>query len=240
MLKGIDVNDIKLVSKEIFNLLERQEQKTKDDMKKYLDKTSLPPEEKFQKYASFVSEIYSLHIQASITNAIQVVISDPQVEVTKQELEIAKEKLKMAQQELEINKSKMWLENAKAIVQFDNITAQTISETRKNGSILTKENKSYICPVTNQEINFLNMHFETAEPTDKEKGLIGVQMKQLQAQAKSFDNHTMLQMGNQVVQLSSTALSEGLSNIGGLLDTHKNILHKLDPDVVNDDYKKIK
>jgi|GEM_PF-2090550 len=247
MLKGIDVNDIKVVSKEFFNLLSQEEQKTKDDIKKYLDKTALGSEDKFQRYAQFVSEIYALHIQASITNAVQVVINDSEVELAKikaqtaqQELEIAKEKLKMAQQELEMNKSKMYLENAKAIVQFDNITAQTISETRKNGSIPTQEKKGYKCPVTNQEINFTNMSFEIAEPTDKEKGLIGVQMKQLEKQAKSWNDHTMLQMGNQVVQLSSTALSESITSIDGLLATHKNILHKLDPDVVDDNYKKIK
>jgi len=240
MLQGIDVKDIELVSKVIFNLLDEKEQKTRDDMKKYLDKTALGPEDKMQRYAQFSAEIYALHIEASINNAIQVVINDPNVEVTKQELEIAKEKLKIAQQELEMNKSKMYLENAKAIVQFDNITAQTISETRKNGAIPTQEQKSYKCPVTNQEINFTNMTFEIAEPTDKEKGLIGVQMRQLEKQAKSWNDHTMLQMGNQVVQLSSTALSESITSIDGLLATHKNILHKLDPDVVDDNYKKIK
>jgi len=236
-LKGIDVEDIKLVSKEILKLLEQQEQKTKDDMKKYLDKTSLPLQEKLQKYSQFSAEIYALHIQASVNNAIQVVINDPQVEVTKQELEIAKEKLKIAQQELEMNKSKMYLENAKAIVQFDNMVAQTISEARKNGAIATQEQKSYKCPVTNQDINFTNMTFEIASPTDKEKGLIGVQMLQLEKQAKSFDNHTKLSLGGQIVQLSSTAISEGLTNISGLLDTHRNIIEDLAPNVASDKYK---
>ena len=64
-------------------------------------------------------------------------------------------------------------------------------------------------------------------------------MKQLDKQAKSFDNHTLVQIGNQVMQLSSSAISEGLTSITGLLTTHKNIVEKIEAGVTSGTYTTI-
>ncbi|MFW2597739.1 hypothetical protein ACN9JZ_03365 [Aliarcobacter butzleri] len=250
--------DIVEVSKELFKILDDKEKKSKDDMKKFLDKTNLSTEDKTKRYAEFSANLYTISIQNGLNNAIQVVIEDKRIDLqdklnkaqiklyetqnttevqkeltARQEVELAQEKVKLAQQELELNKSKMWLENAKAMVGFDAAVSQTLSEARTSGAEITQTPKNYTCPVTNQVVSFEHISLAAASATDKTRGVKGLQMLQLEKQAKSFDNHTMTQLGNQVMQLASSAISEGLTNIGGLLSTHKSIIDILTDDAVS-------
>lgn len=255
--------DIIDTSKELLKLIREEEKLSKDDMKKYLDKTNLSAEEKTKQYASFSGELFSAKLGV-INNAVNIVVQDKQLDlqskqnvaqikfieaqekvqiqeelIARENVAIAKEKLNLAKQELELNKSKMFLENAKAIVNFDNTIATTLSEARKNGAEITKSNMTYTCPITQQVIGFEHISLAAALSTDTTKGLMGYQMLQLDKQAKSFDNHTLVQIGNQVMQLSSSAISEGLTSIGGLLTTHKNIVEKIEAGVTSSTYTTI-
>lgn len=264
MSLNIIVNtDIIDTSKELLKLIAEEEKKSKDDMKKYLDKTNLSVEEKTKTYSRFAGELFTAKLGV-IQNAVQIVVQDKELDlrgkqndasiklieaqekvqvqeelIARENVQIAKEKLNLAKQELDLNKSKMFLENAKAIVNFDNVVATTLSEARKNGAEITKSNMTYTCPITQQVIGFEHISLAAALSTDTTKGLMGYQMKQLDKQAKSFDNHDLVQIGNQVMQLSSIAISEGLTSIGGLLTTHKNIVEKIESGITSGTYTSI-
>lgn len=256
--------DTKEVSQDFFRLLDEREKKTKDDMKKFLDKTNLSSEDKTKRYAEFSSNLYAISIQNGLASAIQFVIEDKrldlqdkankaQIDLTnaqkalattqeltaQQELKLAEEKVKLAQQELELNKARMYLENAKAMVQFDNTIAQTLTEARKNGSDVTKSDRTYTCPVTDMVVSFEHISLAVVNALDMTRGILGLQMKQLDKQAESFGHHTLLQAGNQVMQLASSAISEGLTSIGGLLTTHKNIIDELSDGITDGNYGQI-
>lgn len=263
MSLNIIVNtDITETAKELLKLIAEEEKKSKDDMKKYLDKTNLSAEEKTKTYSRFAGELFTAKLGV-IQNAVQIVVQDKELDlrdkqnqasiklieaqekvqvqeelIARENVLISKEKLNLAKQELDLNKSKMFLENAKAIVNFDNIVATTLSEARKNGAEITKSNMTYTCPITQQVIGYDHISLAAALSTDT-KGLMGYQMKQLDKQAKSFDNHDLVQIGNQVMQLSSSAISEGLTSITGLLTTHKNIVEKIEAGVTSGTYTTI-
>ena len=264
MSLNIIVNtDITETAKELLKLIAEEEKKSKDDMKKYLDKTNLSAEEKTKTYSQFSGELFSAKLGV-INNAVNIVVQDKQLDlqskqnvaqikfieaqekvqiqeelIARENVAIAKERLNLARQELDLNKSKMFLENAKAIVNFDNVVATTLSEARKNGAEITKSNMTYTCPITQQVIGFEHISLAAALSTDTTKGLMGYQMKQLDKQAKSFDNHDLVQIGNQVMQLSSSAISEGLTSITGLLTTHKNIVEKIEAGITSGTYTTI-
>lgn len=263
-LNLLTTQDISEVSKDLFKILEDREKKSKDDMKKFLDKTNLSSEDKSKRYAEFSANLYASSIQNGLNNAIQIIIEDKRLDlqdklnksqininiaqrslITQQELEaqqevkLAQEKVNLARQEQELNKSKMWLENFKAMVSFDNTVAQTMSEARKNGSNVDKAERTYTCPITKQVVSYEHISLATVDALDKTRGVMGLQMKQLEAQAKSFQDHTLVQSGNQVMQLASSAIAEGLTKIGGMLNTHKKILDKLTEGITAGGYDQI-
>ncbi len=241
--------DILDIAKQYMTLISDEEKIAKADMKKFLDKTNLSSEEKTKRYSEFSANLFTLKIQNGLSLAVNVVTQDKQLDlqdqqnsaqidlinaqkdvqeqnklVAEQTVKLETQKVKLAEQEEKINVSKVWLENAKAEVMFDQTVAGTITEARKNGAEITPSTKFYTCPVTNQNISYGHLSLVACASTDTTKGLIGMQMEQLKEQAGTFKNHTALQAGNQVMQLASTALSEGLTKIDGLLETHKTII----------------
>lgn len=257
--------DILDIAKQFSEFITNEEKTAKSDMKKTLDKTNLSSEEKIKRYSEFSANLFTIKIQNSLSLAVNVVTQDKQLDlqgqqntaninlinaqkdvqvqnelIARQTLALETKKVSLAEQEINMNISKMYLENAKAITMFDQTVAGTITEARKNGAEITPTTKNYTCPVTNQVISFDHLSLVACASTDTTKGLMGWQMAQLKEQAGTFKNHTALQAGNQVMQLASTALSEGLTNISGLLTTHKTIIDNVvGSNVTNSSYTSI-
>ena len=125
-------------------------------------------------------------------------------------------------------KTKTFLAIIETESKVDNTVASTLSEIRRNGATAEFIPRSYTDAETGQVVNYQHISISAAAAiTDTTKGLIGFQMEQLKQQAKSFEDHTKVQVGNQIMQLSSTAIAEGLTAISGLLTSHKQLCESL-------------
>ncbi len=240
--------DITELSKTLIDIIKEEEKVQLRDMKTYLNKTNLSDEQKLKEYSSFSSSLFNAKITAGITAAQQYIIRDAelvqqkavntaQIDLTKaqkliavQEELIAREKLLLTKEqtkqvtaEIDSLETKNYLMIAETKVKLDNTVASTLSEARKNGAWVNSQVRSWTDPKTGQVINYQHLSLSAATASDTTQGLMGLQMLQLQKQADTFNDHTKLQYGNQITQLSSTAISEGLTSIGGLLNAHKQI-----------------
>ena len=247
--------DIKELSEYLLDIVNDQEKKTRADMKAYLNKTNLSDEQKLKEYSSFSKELFTTKITASLQTAQQYIITDKQldqqkdintsqIEMNNKQIEIGeqerlaavekvtltKKQISQVEKETEATDSKIWLAIAETKTKLDNTIASTLSEARKNGAAITSVDRSFTDPSTGQTISYQHISLAAAAATDTAQGLIGLQMLQLQNQADTFKDHSKVQVANQIMQLSSTAIADGLTSITGLLTSHKAICE----DIVGD------
>lgn len=229
------------------------------DMKDYLDKSSLSEDEKLKRYSEFSSTLRANMISETMSQAANVTIQDAQITEQKkvntaqinlfnaqksdvaQAEQLKKEQTTLAQKEQakvteETNQIKfsMYLAGIEAQVKTTFTVAQTLSEARKSGATVVKDARVVTLPTTGQTINYAHCTLTPASAGDLNKGVMGYQMNQLKHNADSFKNHTAVQVGNQMVQLVNSAYAEGLTNVGGLLSSHKALLSSLVGDVILD------
>uniref|UniRef100_UPI004048DF4B hypothetical protein n=1 Tax=Aliarcobacter sp. TaxID=2321116 RepID=UPI004048DF4B len=239
---------IKSVSKTLIEIIKEEEKFQIKDMKTYLNKTNISDDEKIKIYTEFSSRLFESKINtvSSVTQnyiikdkelLLQKNLSEVQIDLektkdlvakqeellTKERILLTKEQINQAKEEINLTKIKMWLSGAEAQVKLTNTVSSTLSEARRNGATVTKDIKSFTLPVTGQTISFAHLSLAAAESTDTTKGLIGTQMAQLIEQSKTFKDHSKVQIANQIMQLGSTAIADGLTNISGLLGSHKSL-----------------
>lgn len=240
--------DIKTLSKTLIDIIKEEEKTALKDMKMYLNKTNLSAEQKLKEYSSFSSSLFNAKITAGLQVAQQYIIKDKelvqqkdineaQIDMTnaqrlvavqeelvaKQKVLLAKENVTQAQEEIKALKTKTFLEIIKTEATVDNTIASTLTEVRKNGATPTVTTRTYTDEGTGQVISYNHISLAAAEAADITKGMFGLQMALLKNQSDTFKDHTKLQYANQVMQTISTALSNDLTSITGLLNTHKNI-----------------
>lgn len=264
-LNIITTADIKEISKTLLDLIKTEEESQIADMKTYLNKTNLSEEQKLKQYSEFSASLFNVKITATLQTAHEYIIKDKQLVQQKdvndaqikltdtqrliavQEELIAREKITLTQKQInqvqeEINstKTKTYLMIAETKTKLDNTVASTLSEARKNGADVTSQTRSWTDPTTGVVIDYQHISLAAAGATDQAKGLIGLQMLQLQKQGDTFNDHTKVQIANQIMQLGSTAIADGLTSIGGILTSHKQLCTDLvGPNVFTSDYTTI-
>lgn len=264
-LKIIPETDIKNLSKTLLELIKEEEKEAKKDMKMYLNKTNLSSEQKLKEYSGFSTGLFNAKITACLQTAQQYIIQDAQlvqqkdvnkaqIDLTKAQKDVAvqeelvakekvlltKEQTKRVTAEIDSLETKNYLMIAETKVKLDNTVASTLSEARKNGAWVNSQNRSWTDPKTGIVINYQHLSLAAATASDQTQGLMGLQMLQLQKQADTFNDHTKVQIANQIMQLSSTAIAEGLTSIGGLLTSHKQISESLvGPNILSSSYSTI-
>lgn len=251
-LNIISKTDITDLSKTLIDIIKEEEKLALKDMKTYLNKTNLSAEQKLKEYSTFSSSLFNAKITAGITAAQQYIIRDKELgqqeevnaaqiaaskaatEIAVQEQLIAKEKLLLvkeqilqAKEEIKATKTKIFLSIIETEAKVDNLVASTLSEARRNGAEVTNVARSYTDAETGQTISYQHISLAAANATDQTKGLFGLQMLQLQKQADTFRDHTKVQIANQIMQLGSTAIADGLTSIGGILTSHKQLCQSL-------------
>lgn len=251
-LNIINETDIQALSKTLINIIKEEEKVSLKDMKMYLNKTNLSAEQKLKEYSNFSASLFNAKITAGITaaqqyifedkrliqqkavNDAQIGLSNAQKDVAVQEKLIATEKITLTKEQTnqvkeEINsiKTKIWLAIAETKVKLDNTLASTLSEARRAGAVVTSTERTWQDPTTNQNISYQHISLAAASATDTTAGLIGYQMEQMKQQAQSFKDHSKVQVANQLMQLGSSAISEGLTSIGGILGTHKTLCESI-------------
>lgn len=247
-LNVLTKTEITDLTKTILGIIEEQEKKQLKDMKEYLKNTNLSQEQKSKDYSSFSASLFNTKIASGLQLAQQYILRDKElyeqkklntvnIELTEKQIAVAEqsrldgvqkvllttEQVNQAKEEIKAIKTKTFLEIIKTEVTVDNTIASTLTEVRKNGATPTVTPRTYTDAGTGQVVNYEHISLAAAEVNDQSKGMFGLQMLLLQKQADTFKDHTKLQYANQVMQLSSTAISEGLTSITGLLNTHKNI-----------------
>lgn len=240
--------DIKEISKTLLDIVKDEEKSHIKDMKTYLNKTNFSEEMKLDKYMEFSTSLFTAKITASLQTAQRYIISDKelgqsklvnesqiklldaQADTAKQEkllgiekVALTKEQTAQVTEEVKAIKTKTFLSIIETEAKIDNTVASTLSEARKNGATVTNTERTYTDAGTGLIVKYSHISLAAAEVTDTTKGLIGLQMLQLKNQADTFKDHSKIQYGNQIMQLSSSALSEGLTAITGLLNTHKQL-----------------
>lgn len=240
--------DITKLSKTLIDIIKDEEKTALKDMKMYLNKTNLSAEQKLKEYSSFSSSLFNAKITAGLQVAQQYIIKDKelvqqkavndvQIDLTNaqrlvsvQEELIAKEKVLLTKEQTkqvtaETNAvvTKTFLAIIETEVKADNTIASTLTEARKNGAEVTAVKREYTDSATGQKVSYDHISLVAASATDQTKGLIGLQMLQLQKQGDTFNDHTKVQIANQIMQLGSTAIAEGMTSIGGLLTSHKQL-----------------
>lgn len=244
----INKTDIESLSEYLLDIVEAQEKKTRADMKSYLNKTNLSDEQKLKEYSSFSRELFTTKITASLQTAQQYIVSDKQLEqqgqinssqiemndkqieigeqerlATVEKVTLTKKQILQAEEETKTIKAKLWLATAETKTKLDNTVASTLSEARRNGAAITSTERTFTEPSTGQSISYQHISLAAAAATDTTNGLIGLQMLQLQNQANTFKDHSKVQIGNQIMQLASTAIADGETAITGLLSSHKTL-----------------
>lgn len=244
--------EITKLSKTLIDIIKEEEKTALKDMKMYLNKTNLSAEQKLKEYSSFSSSLFNAKITAGITAAQQYIVRDAelvqqkavntaqinltnkQIDVQEQERLNAVEKIKLTKEqtlgmtaETNATKTKTFLAIIETEAKIDNMVASTLTEARKNGAKITATSRSYTDAGTGQVVSYQHISLAAASVSDQSAGLMGLQMLQLQKQADTFNDHTKVQIANQIMQLGSTALSEGLTSIGGLLTSHKQLCTNL-------------
>jgi hypothetical protein len=247
-LNIINETDIKELSKTLLDLIKTEESKQLKDMKSYLNKTNLSAEQKIKEYSGFSVSLFNAKVQATLQTAQQYIISDKQlgqsklvneaqISLTEKQIEVAEQERLMAierttltqkqttqvETETKATTTKTYLAIAETKTKLDNTVASTMSECRKSGAAITSQERTWTDPTTGIVIGYQHLSLAAASSTDTTQGLIGLQMLQLQNQADTFRDHTKVQVANQIMQLSSTAIADGLTSISGLLTSHKQL-----------------
>lgn len=240
--------DIKALSKTLIDIIKEEEKVSLKDMKMYLNKTNLSAEQKLKEYSSFSSSLFNAKITAGLQVAQQYIIKDKELVqqkavndaqigmtnaqklvavqeelIAKEKVLLTKEQTKQTTAEIDSLETKNYLMIAETKVKLDNIVASTLSEARKNGAWVNSQIRSWTDPKTRQVINYQHLSLSAATASDQTQGLMGLQMLQLQKQADTFKDHTKVQIANQIMQLGSSAISDGLTSISGLLTSHKQL-----------------
>jgi hypothetical protein len=257
--------DIKALAKTLLDIVKEEEKVQLRDMKTYLNKTNLSDEQKLKEYSGFSSTLFTTKVTAVLQTTQQYIITDKQlvqqkavndaqINLTKKQEEVAEqerlntvEKIKLTKEqtlgvtaETNATKTKTFLAIIETEAKIDNMVASTLSEARKNGAEITATTRSYTDAGTGQVISYQHISLAAASATDQAKGLMGLQMLQLQKQADTFRDHTKVQIANQIMQLGSSAISEGLTSIGGLLTSHKQLCASLvGENILTNDYTTI-
>lgn len=247
-LNVITEKEITGLTKTILGLIEEQEKKQMKDMKEFLKSTNLSQEQKSKDYIAFSTSLFNTKITAGLQLAQQYILRDKElyeqkklntvnIQLTDKQIEVAEqsrldavqkvllttEQVNQAKEEVKAIKTKTFLEIIKTEATVDNTIASTLTEVRKNGATPTTTSRTYTDEGTGQTINYSHISLAAAEATDTTKGMFGLQMALLKNQSDTFKDHTKLQYANQVMQLINSALSNDLTSITGLLNTHKNI-----------------
>jgi hypothetical protein len=225
----------------------------------------LSAEQKIKEYSGFSTSLFNAKITAALettqkyvvtdkqlvqqkaVNEAQIDLTDAQRLVAVQEELLAKEKVLLtkeqilqAQEDIKVTKTKTYLMIAETKTKLDNTVANTLTEARKNGAAITSTLHSWTDPTTASVISYQHLSLAAASAMDQESGLIGLQMLQLQKQGDTFKDHTKVQIANQIMQLGSTAISDGLTSIDGILTAHKQLCSNLvGEDVFTADYTTI-
>lgn len=244
--------DIKTLSKTLIDIIKEEEKTALKDMKMYLNKTNLSAEQKLKEYSSFSSSLFNAKITAGLQVAQQYIISDKelgqqkdvntaQIDLTnaqrlvavqeeliaKEKVLLTKEQAKQTTAETNATKTKTFLAIIETEAKVDNMVASTLSEARRNGADVTNTERSYTDAATGQTISYQHISLVAASTTDTTKGLMGMQMAQFKEQAGTFRDHTKVQIANQIMQLGSTAIADGLTSINGILTAHKQLCENL-------------
>ena len=247
-LNIIPETDITKLSKTLIDIIKEEEKTALKDMKMYLNKTNLSAEQKLKEYSSFSSSLFNAKITAGLQVAQQYIIKDKELvqqkavndaqidltdaqrliavqeeKVAVEKIELTKEQTNLAKAEVDATKTKTFLAIIETEAKVDNMVASTLTEVRKNGATPTMTERTYTDAGTGEVINYSHISLAAAEATDVTKGMFGLQMALLKNQSDTFKDHTKLQYSNQVMQLINSALSNDLTSITGLLNTHKNI-----------------
>lgn len=256
--------DIKTLSKTLIDIIKEEEKIALKDMKMYLNKTNLSAEQKLKEYSTFSAGLFNTKITAGLQVAQQYIIKDKelvqqkavntaQIDLTnaqkliavqeelvaKEKIELTKEQIKQAKEETKAIKTKTALAIIETEVKLDNLFASTLTEVRKNGAEITKTDRQYR-DETGMIIDYSHISLAAAEVSNQSKGLIGLQMLQLQKQSDTFNDHTKVQVANQIMQLGSTAIADGMTNITGILTAHKELCKSLvGDDIFNENYTTI-
>lgn len=264
-LNIIPETDIKTLSKTLIDIIKEEEKTALKDMKMYLNKTNLSAEQKLKEYSSFSSSLFNAKITTGLQVAQQYIIKDKELVqqkavndaqialtnankliavqeelVAKEKVLLTKEQTAQATAETNATKTKTFLAIIETEARVDNLVASTLSEARKNGADVTNTSRSYTDAVTGQTISYQHISLAAASATDTTKGLIGLQMLQFQKQADTFKDHTKVQIANQIMQLGSTAIADGLTSIGGILTSHKQLCENLiGPNIFANNYTTI-
>lgn len=240
--------DITKLSKTLIDIIKDEEKTALKDMKMYLNKTNLSAEQKLKEYSSFSSSLFNAKITAGLQVAQQYIIkdkellqqkavNDAQIDLTDaqrliavqeekvaiEKIELTKEQTNLAKAEVDATKTKTFLAIIETEAKVDNMVASTLSEARRNGAVVTNTERTYKDEVTGQIVSYQHISLAAAGVSDQTKGLMGLQMLQLQKQADTFKDHTKVQIANQIMQLGSTAIADGLTEINGILNSHKQL-----------------
>jgi len=247
-LNIINETDINTLSETLLKIIKTEEAKQIKDMKTYLNKTNLSEEQKLKQYAEFSANLFNVKISTGLQVAQQYIIRDAELVQSKAQNQAnidlleaqkalaaqnelsEKEKTKLiikqtaqVEEETKATKTKTWLAIAETKTKIDNTVASTLTEARKNGADVTSVKRTWTDPTTGTVVDYQHLSLAAASATDQAKGLVGMQMLQLQKQADTFKDHTQVQIANQIMQLGSTAVSEGMTEITGILQAHKNL-----------------
>lgn len=247
-LNVITTKEITDLTKTILGVIEEQALKQRKDMKEFLKNTNLSQEQKSKTYLDFSVSLFNTKINTGLQLSQQYILRDKElyeqkklnienIELIKKQTAVqvqeqliavekvllAKEQVNQAKEEIKAIKTKTFLEIIKTEATVDNTIASTLTEVRKNGAIVTTTPRTYTDAGTGQVIDYEHISLAAAEATDITKGMFGLQMALLKNQSDTFKDHTKLQFSNQVMQLINSALSNDLTSIAGLLNTHKNI-----------------
>ena len=251
-LNAINETDITNLSDTIFDLIKKEETKQLKDMKTYLNKTTASDEFKLKLYAEFSTSLFDkkisigsqvvqeyiikdkeLNLKKDVDTA-QIGLYEAQADVAEQErlvgvekVLLTKEQTAQVQMETDATETKIYLSIAETKAKIDNTVANTLTEARKNGATVTSQTRSWTDPYTGITIDYSHLSLAAAEATDTTKGLIGMQMKQLSEQADTFKDHSKVQIANQIMQLGSTAIADGLTSITGILSSHKTLCENI-------------
>jgi hypothetical protein len=240
------------VSKSLIDIIKEEEKAQLKDMKMFLNKTNVSTEQKVKEYSAFSTGLFSAKVTACLQTAQQYIIEDnrliqqkdvnkAQIDLTdaqrlvaiqeeliaKEKIELTKEQKNQVKEEINSIKTKTYLAIAETKVKLDNTVASTLSEARKNGAEVTSVDRTWIDPTTGISVDYQHISLAAASATDTTQGLIGMQMSQFKEQAGTFKDHSKVQVANQIMQLGSTAIADGMTNITGILTSHKQLCENI-------------
>lgn len=251
-LNIIPETEIKTLSKTLLDLIKEEEKAQLKDMKMFLNKTNVSTEQKVKEYSAFSVGLFNAKVTACLQTAQQYIIRDKELVqqkavndaqigltntqklvavqeelIAKEKIQLTKEQTNQTKEEINSIKTKVYLAIAETKVKLDNTVANTLSEARKNGAEVTSVNRTWIDPTTAISVDYQHISLAAASAIDTEKGLLGMQMAQFKEQAGTFKDHSKVQVANQIMQLGSTAIADGMTNITGLLTSHKQLCENI-------------